>query len=130
MSAHLGDQLWLRPMRVLCVRSGHSDKGRGVAADAVELGHDRSAELDRSAGADGARIDELRRVVADKERSEISPAGGLTPFHGSITPGGAGSIMTPARTRFSSSVALFGPKPLKFYPAVGFCLGAKSIHHE
>jgi len=51
-------------------------------------------------------------------------------FHGTITPGGGGSIMTPARTRFSSGVPLFGPKPLKFYPAVGFYLGAKSIHDE
>jgi len=48
---------------------------------------------------------------------------------GTISPGGGGSIMTPAWTRFSSGVPLFGPKPLKFYPAVGFYLGAKSIHN-
>jgi hypothetical protein len=51
-------------------------------------------------------------------------------FYGTISPGGGGSIMTPALTRFSLGVPLFCPKPLKFYPAVSFYLGAKSIHEE
>jgi hypothetical protein len=51
-------------------------------------------------------------------------------FYGTILPGGGGSIITLARTPFFSGVPLFDPKPLKFNPAVGFCLGAKSIHDE
>jgi hypothetical protein len=51
-------------------------------------------------------------------------------FYGTISRGGGGSIMTPGRRRFSSGVPVFCPKPLKFYPAVGFYLSAKSIHEE
>src|SRR5258708_40250909 len=51
-------------------------------------------------------------------------------FYETISLGGGGSIITSGRTRFTSGVPPFGPEPLKFYPAVGFCLSAKSIHEK
>ena len=67
-------------------------------------------------------------VPSSRDASVLSPRPGAMCI--TITPRGGGSIITPARTPFFSGVPLFGPKPLKFYPAVGFYLGAKSIHEE
>ena len=62
------------------------------------------------------------------DQLRLGPAGVFGVRPGTAT--GGGSIITPARTRFSSGVPLFGPKPLKFYPTVGFYLSTKSIHDE
>src|SRR6516162_2440599 len=78
---HLSDELRLGPFGVFRIRPRHGDEGRGLAADALERGHDRAAELNAPAGADAARIDQAPAVVvADEERAQIRPPGGLAPI--------------------------------------------------
>ena len=101
-----------------------SRRGRRLTKPKARM---RKPAAARSAAGARRRPEITRRINNCPQDRELCATLKYRSFHGTISPGGVGSIMTPARTRFSSGVPLFCPEPLKFYPAIGFYLCAKSI---